>query len=90
MPWGRVKSRRVGPSRFCGSMYGRTTRGRFKSLIAGSTLFMPPADTTGQSRRGVPRGADPMDFAWLLESPQRAKRLVKPKKQPQPVFFRPF
>ena len=30
------------------------------------------------------------DFAWLLASPQRAVRLVKPTKHPQPVFFTPF
>ncbi len=34
--------------------------------------------------------ADTELFAWLLESPQRAERLVKPTKHPQPVWFTPF
>ena len=29
-------------------------------------------------------------FAWLLARPQRAEDLVKPKNQPQPMFFNPF
>ena len=28
--------------------------------------------------------------AWLLARPQRAEDLVKPKNQPQPMFFNPF
>jgi len=27
---------------------------------------------------------------WYLKSPERAKRLRKPVKQPQPVWFKPF
>jgi predicted RNA-binding protein with PUA-like domain len=34
--------------------------------------------------------ADTELFAWLLESPQRAERLVKPTRHPQPVWFTPF
>ena len=29
-------------------------------------------------------------YAWLLARPQRAEDLVKPKYQPQPMFFNPF
>jgi hypothetical protein len=29
-------------------------------------------------------------YAWLLARPQRAEVLVKPKNQPQPMFFNPF
>jgi hypothetical protein len=29
-------------------------------------------------------------YAWLLARPQRAEDLVKPKNQPQPMFFNPF
>ncbi len=29
-------------------------------------------------------------YAWRLARPQRAKRLLKPKNRPQPVWFRPF
>lgn len=29
-------------------------------------------------------------YAWKLAHPKRAERLVKPKNQPQPVWFRPF
>jgi hypothetical protein len=29
-------------------------------------------------------------FAWKLVAPKRAKRLLKPKRQPQPVWFCPF
>jgi hypothetical protein len=29
-------------------------------------------------------------FAWKLALPKRAKRMLKPKNQPQPVWFRPF
>lgn len=30
------------------------------------------------------------EYAWKLGRPKRLKRLVKPKNQPQPVWFRPF
>jgi hypothetical protein len=30
------------------------------------------------------------EFHWHLEKPKRATRLVKPKKQPQPMWFNPF
>lgn len=30
------------------------------------------------------------DYKWKLARPIRAKRLSKPKNQPQPVWFRPF
>lgn len=30
------------------------------------------------------------DYAWKLARPKRAKRMIKPKNQPQPVWFRPF
>lgn len=30
------------------------------------------------------------DYGWKLARPIRAKRMVKPKNQPQPVWFRPF
>jgi hypothetical protein len=29
-------------------------------------------------------------YAWLLARPQRVEELVKPKNQPQPMFFNPF
>ena len=29
-------------------------------------------------------------YAWLLARPKRAEDLVKPKNQPQPMFFNPF
>ena len=29
-------------------------------------------------------------YAWLLARPERAENLVKPKNQPQPMFFNPF
>ena len=29
-------------------------------------------------------------YGWLLARPQRAEELVKPKNQPQPMFFNPF
>ena len=34
---------------------------------------------------------DPHGFyAWLLARPERAENLLKPKNQPQPMFFNPF
>ncbi len=30
------------------------------------------------------------DYAWKLARPKRAKRMLKPKNKPQPVWFRPF
>lgn len=30
------------------------------------------------------------DGDWQLRNPQRAEKLLKPKNQPQPVWFRPF
>jgi hypothetical protein len=30
------------------------------------------------------------DYAWSLAHPERAKKLVKPKNRPQPVWFLPF
>ena len=30
------------------------------------------------------------DYAWKLARPKRAKRMLKPKNRPQPVWFRPF
>ena len=29
-------------------------------------------------------------YGWLLARPQRAENLLKPKNQPQPMFFNPF
>ena len=29
-------------------------------------------------------------YRWHLARPERAKRLIKPKRQPQPVWFTPF
>jgi len=28
--------------------------------------------------------------SWLLARPERAENLLKPKNQPQPMFFNPF
>ena len=33
---------------------------------------------------------EPGDYRWKLENPKRLKRSVKPKNQPQPVWFYPF
>lgn len=30
------------------------------------------------------------EYHWILANPQRLKKLVKPKSQPQPVWFKPF
>lgn len=30
------------------------------------------------------------EYAWHLARPERAKRLLKPKKHPQPAWFHPF
>jgi len=30
------------------------------------------------------------DYAWKLARPKRARRMLKPKSRPQPVWFRPF
>jgi predicted RNA-binding protein with PUA-like domain len=48
--------------------------------------------TVGDSRAAAfpVTEADTKLFAWLLESPQRAERLVKPTRHPQPVWFTPF
>ena len=32
----------------------------------------------------------PGDYEWHLAKPERLKKQIKPKKQPQPVWFRPF
>jgi hypothetical protein len=29
-------------------------------------------------------------YAWLLARPERAETLLKPKNQPQPMYFNPF
>jgi hypothetical protein len=29
-------------------------------------------------------------WEWSLRKPERAKRLIKPRKKPQPVWFKPF
>jgi hypothetical protein len=47
---------------------------------------------------GLPRGVlvgtvelfDCDGGEWPLRKPERAKRLLKPKNQPQPVWFNPF
>ena len=33
---------------------------------------------------------EPGNYEWHLSRPQRLKKLIKPKGQPQPVWFRPF
>ncbi|MBE7435438.1 MAG: ASCH domain-containing protein [Anaerolineales bacterium] len=30
------------------------------------------------------------EYHWILAKPKRLKKLVKPKSQPQPVWFKPF
>jgi hypothetical protein len=30
------------------------------------------------------------DYQWILANPQRLKTPLKPERQPQPVFFKPF
>jgi len=32
----------------------------------------------------------PGDYEWHLARPQRLKKLVRPKRQPQPAWFHPF
>ncbi len=32
----------------------------------------------------------PGDYEWYLENPKRLKTPIKPERQPQPVFFKPF
>jgi ASCH domain len=48
---------------------------------------LAPTDSTAAAfwiDKGDPR------FAWMLAEPRRSLRLIKPRKQPQPTFFRPF
>lgn len=33
---------------------------------------------------------EPGDYKWHLKSPKRLKRKLRPRKQPQPGWFRPF
>ena len=33
---------------------------------------------------------EPGAYAWKLARPKRLKRMIKPRNQPQPVWFRPF
>jgi hypothetical protein len=33
---------------------------------------------------------EPDDYKWHLAKPERANRLLKPKKRPQPAWFYPF
>jgi hypothetical protein len=33
---------------------------------------------------------NPGDYSWKLARPKRAKRMVKPKNRPTPVWFHPF
>ncbi len=47
--------------------------------------------TEGDSHAAAfPIASDRMDYAWLLAEPRRSSQLVKPRNQPQPIFFRPF
>ena len=33
---------------------------------------------------------EPYDYEWHLAKPKRLKRLIKPDRHPQPVWFKPF
>jgi hypothetical protein len=63
-----------------------------RGVLVGSVEIVGCRPLTVRDSRaaGFPVDRDTKDFAWLLESPRRAGKLVKPAKHPQPVFFRPF
>jgi hypothetical protein len=67
---------------------GRLPRG----LLIGSVEIVGCRPLTVRDSRAAafPVRPDDQYFAWLLSSPRRAEKLLKPTKHPQPVFFTPF
>ena len=63
-----------------------------RGVLVGTVVVVGCRPLTVRDSRAAafPVSRDTELFAWLLESPQRAKRLVKPTKHPQPVWFTPF
>jgi hypothetical protein len=63
-----------------------------RGVIVGSVEIVGCRPLTVRDSRAAafPVPADLEAFAWLIESPRRARELVKPAKHPQPVFFTPF
>jgi predicted RNA-binding protein with PUA-like domain len=63
-----------------------------RGVLVGSVEIVGCRQLTVRDSRAAafPVQPDNEYFAWLLASPERAGKLVKPKRHPQPVFFTPF
>ena len=70
-------------------VYGLDLEGLPRGVLVGTIAIVGCRPLMVRDSRAaafpVPEGTT--YYAWLLESPRRP---VKPKRQPQPVFFRPF
>ena len=87
---------RSGPTKVRGRVYVYASQGRFSA--ADEAEMMGHYGIKDVSCDDLPRGVlvgtvelyDCAGGRWRLRKPGRAKRLLKPKKRPQPVWFYPF
>ncbi len=72
--------------------YGLNIESLPRGVLVGTVVVVGCRPLTVRDSRAAafPVSRDTELFAWLLESPERAERLVKPAKHPQPVWFTPF
>jgi predicted RNA-binding protein with PUA-like domain len=72
--------------------YGLDLASLPRGVLVGTVVVVGCRPLTVRDSRAAafPVSPDTELFAWLLESPERADRLVKPKRHPQPVWFTPF
>ena len=87
---------RSGPTKVRGRVYVYASQGRLSA--ADEAKWMGDYRIKDVSCDDLPRGVlvgtvelhDCDGGDWRLRKPERAKRLLKPKKRPQPVWFYPF
>ena len=87
---------RKSPTRVRGRIYIYAALGRYSA--AEEAKMMSEYGIEGVSCDDLPRGVivgtvelyDCDGGEWKVRSPERAERLRKPKKHPQPVWFNPF
>ena len=87
---------RSGPTKIRGRVYVYASQGRFSAEDEAD--MMDDYGIKDVSCDDLPRGVligtvelhDCDGGDWHLRKPERAKKLLKPKKKPQPVWFYPF
>ena len=72
--------------------YGLDIESLPRGVLVGTVVIIGcrPLAVRDSRAAAFPVSRDTELFAWLLGSPRRAKRMVKPKRHPQPVWFTPF